>query len=95
MYENIGDKIKGLAVLVFLIGLICAIIYGFILMEEDKVLLGLLTMVLGGVGSWLGSLTLYGFGRLVECTEYIARGEKLPPDEYEDEDSSDLNTTYK
>ncbi len=89
MYNNVGDKIKGLAVFVCLIGIVLSLIYGFILMDEDKVGLGLLTIFLGGVGSWLGSLTLYGFGRLVECTEYIARGEKLPPDDEDDEDNSD------
>lgn len=61
MFDNIGSKIKGTAVALFIIGELstfaCAIAY-------ESVLIG----VLGFVGSWLGTFTLYGFGELISST---------------------------
>ncbi len=41
-----------------------------------SVLGGILTMVLGSLGSWISSFFAYGFGQLIEDTEAIRRNTK-------------------
>lgn len=41
-------------------------------------LIGILTMVLGSLLSWVSSFVLYGFGEIVENSALIA-GKKEPP----------------
>ncbi len=41
-----------------------------------SVLVGILTMVLGSLGSWISSFFAYGFGQLIEDTEAIRRNTK-------------------
>ncbi|MDR1330238.1 MAG: zinc ribbon domain-containing protein [Oscillospiraceae bacterium] len=79
MYNNIGKKIKGLAVFFAWLGMIGSIIYGIIMLMQgvnygsDAMSgLGLLLMVAGSVISWLSSWVLYGFGELIENTAKIA-----------------------
>ena len=68
MFDNIGGKIKAVAKVICWIGIIASIIIGFIMLvqDEDTAFAGLLTMVLGSLGSWIGSFITYGFGQLVE-----------------------------
>ena len=75
MFDNIGDKIKTLAKVVCWIGIIACIITGIVLMatDEDLVLAGILTAVLGSILSWVSSFVLYGFGQLVENSDIIAK----------------------
>jgi hypothetical protein len=79
MYNNIGKKIKGLAVFFAWLGMIGSIIYGIIITiqgvnygSDAMAGLGLLLMVAGSVISWLSSWVLYGFGELIENTAKIA-----------------------
>ncbi|MBR6806863.1 MAG: SHOCT domain-containing protein [Clostridia bacterium] len=84
MYNNIGGKIKGLAVFLAWVGIILSILSGIgILSTTSKVgyysdsdlisgagsLVGLITIVVGCLLSWVGSLVLYGFGQLVENSD--------------------------
>ena len=84
MYNNIGGKIKGLAVFLAWVGNILSILSGIgILSTTSKVgyysdsdlisgagsLVGLITIVVGCLLSWVGSLVLYGFGQLVENSD--------------------------
>ncbi len=87
MYTNIGAKIKGLAKFVCFLGIAAALVAGIGLMttqsigyreispgvysQGGSVPAGLLVMVLGSIGSWLGSLVLYGFGQLIENSDLI------------------------
>ena len=73
MYDNIGGKIKTLAMVQCFIGAVISIIIGFVLIMEKAALLGLLVMVMGVVCSWILSFLIYGFGELVENTAQIAR----------------------
>ena len=68
MYDNIGKKIKVLAVVSCIIVAITAFIMGIVLMatSEDLILLGLLVMLGGPVVSWISSWILYGYGELIE-----------------------------
>ena len=73
MYDNIGSKIKGLAVFVCVAGIIICVAYGIAAITANpsrNTLAGLLTIAIGSVGAWLGSLALYGFGHLIENSDY-------------------------
>lgn len=67
MLEDIGGKIKKLAVVTCISGMIASVIWGFVLFA-DSVPIGLLVMAVGCVCSWVGTFTLYGFGELIEET---------------------------
>ena len=74
MFNNIGGKIKTLAKVICWIGIISCIITGIVLMaiNDDFVLIGILTAVVGSLLSWISSFVLYGFGQLVENSDVIA-----------------------
>lgn len=68
MYDNIGEKIKGLARTICIIGIVLSVFAGIALIASGSnqgVAQGLLTMILGALCSWVGSLALYGFGELI------------------------------
>lgn len=74
MYDNIGEKIKGLAKVVFIIGAIVDVIAGVDLMSSDQyVLIGLFVMLLGPVVAWAFSWLIYGFGEIIDKTCDIER----------------------
>lgn len=80
MWSNIGHKIKTLAKVICWIGIVLSVLvgimaiatggtlqsYGYTYNTGNNILAGILVIVLGVLGSWLGSLTMYGFGELVE-----------------------------
>ena len=67
MFSNIGTKIQGVAQFFCWAGIALSILAGVIMMAmgEELALVGILTAVVGGIGSWIGSLFLYGFGELI------------------------------
>ena len=85
MWSNIGHKIQVLAKVICWIGIVLSVIagiaiiaggsavrsYGYTYNTGSTTLTGILVIVLGALGSWLGSLTLYGFGELIERTVSI------------------------
>ena len=73
-YENIGNKIKGLAQMAFVVEAIVAVITGIALMasDEDLILYGLLVLIAGPIIAWVSSWLLYGFGQLIENSDIIA-----------------------
>jgi len=81
MFDNIGGKIKAVAKVICWIGIIASIIIGFIMLvqDEDTAFAGLLTMVLGSLGSWIGSFITYGFGQLVENSDILVQQGNKPP----------------
>ena len=74
MYQQIGKKIKTLAVVIAVIGMIFCVIWGLLLIVSDTGfdIVGLLCLLVGPVLCWLGSFVLYGFGELVDKTCWIA-----------------------
>ena len=73
MYDNIGGKIKGLAKVICVIGIIVSVIAGLNVFsdnEQDE-FLGVLYFIIGPLLSWIGSFCLYGFGELIEKTSNI------------------------
>lgn len=82
MFENIGSKIKTAAKVVCWIGIIASIITGIVLIAQDSdtAFIGFLVMILGSIGSWVGSFITYGFGQLVENSDILVKqGNKNHP----------------
>jgi hypothetical protein len=82
MYNNIGEKIKGLAKSLALIGTIISVIIGINLIVkgsdsyyDGRVLIytGIGVILVGTLVSWIWSWFMYGFGELIEKTAEIAR----------------------
>jgi hypothetical protein len=79
MFDNIGGKIKILAQIFVWIGIIASVILGFILCTTDVEWLGVICVFIGPLLCWISSMTLYGFGELIEKTckiEKILSNEK-------------------
>lgn len=69
MFDDIGGKIKGLAKVITIIGIVASCICGLVmLVESENFLFGVLVAGLGSLGSWVGSFLLYGFGELIDQT---------------------------
>ena len=70
MYDNIGQKIKGLAKAIFIIEAILFIFIGIALMiAPGGFLVGLLVVVGGFLCSWISSWLLYGFGEIIDLLQ--------------------------
>ena len=74
MYDNIGVKLKQLALISFLIETLGAIILGIVFIATgDYAILGLLVLFLGPLVLLVISWFIYGFGELIDKTCEIAR----------------------
>lgn len=79
MFSNIGGKIKTLARIICVLGIVISIFGGLILIiqgasyhESSLTVTGVLVLFVGTIGSWIGSFFAYGFGELIENTTVIA-----------------------
>ena len=64
MYNNIGGKIKDLAIGTFIVEAIAFVIAGFALMIDTEGL-SLLLIIVGPIIAWVSSWLLYGFGEII------------------------------
>lgn len=87
MYNNIGGKIKLLAVLITAVCSALSIYCGCSILFGDKNVLGWLFIVLGPLVSWLSSFVLYGFGQLIQNSQKLC--DRLY--EYEKETLKDIS----
>ena len=73
MFNNIGKKIKALAALVTLGGIIASVVGGVSLMlsDSDYIVLGVAIIIAGSFVSWLGSIMVYGYGQLIDNTDKL------------------------
>ena len=69
MWDHIGEKIQKLAKVICWIGIALSVIIGMITLVGSNALYGFLYIILGSLGSWVGSWVLYGFGLIVEYVE--------------------------
>ena len=65
LFENVGEKIKSFAKVNFVIGIIAWLIAGVVFMNSTNLLMCVLTWIVGGYMTYIASLLLYGFGRIV------------------------------
>ena len=76
LYQDIGEKIKGWAKWVFIIGAIVSVISAVIILStaEDLwvIIVGLLALFVGPIASWIFSWLLYGFGEIIDTLDVIA-----------------------
>lgn len=89
MFDNIGNKIKTLSVVLCIIGIFSSVVIGIYLIlnvdstttavkeqiNSNNVINGMLIIILGSLFSWISSFCLYGFGGLIE--RVINTDEKL------------------
>lgn len=68
MFDNIGGKIKSVAQVLCWIGIVASAISGIAMVFTVNFFVGLLVAAVGGAASWIGSLTMYGMGQLIEET---------------------------
>ncbi len=70
MFDNIHEKIKTLAKVIALIGIIVSCISGFMTISSAThylvFLVGIIKMIGGSLLSWIGSFIPYGFGEIIE-----------------------------
>lgn len=71
MFYNIGQKIKALAVVITWIGIVLSVIAGFVVSSTGDWQMGIIIVIAGGLGSWLMSFLLYGFGQLIYNTDIL------------------------
>ncbi len=84
MFSNIGGKIKMLAKILCWLGIILSVVFGILFITSGSpmyingeytsyngVALGIVTIIFGCLASWVGSFFAYGFGQLIENTDYI------------------------
>ena len=64
MYNNIGGKLKGLAIVIFILEALVTIIFSFVIMASGNEL-GILLFFVGPIIAWASSLLIYGFGELI------------------------------
>lgn len=77
MFTNIGRKIKVLAWVVCIVGILGSFIGAIYLWVNaghfydsvGLILSGFITLIVGSLVSWVGSFFCYGFGQLIEKTE--------------------------
>ena len=80
MFDNIGGKIKMVATISAGIGIMISFVVGLVLFGFEKVGAGILVILFGGLFSWLGSLTWYGFGEIIELMQDSANNIKKTAD---------------
>lgn len=78
-YENIGEKIKELAKIIFAVEAILLVISGIYLMfvEGGSILYGLLVTIVGPILAWISSWLLYGFGQLIENSDILVENSDI------------------
>lgn len=73
MFNNIGEKIKGIASLSCYIGIGCSVLMGLLLLMTPFRVVGILVALFGSFSAWVGSLAVYGFGQLIENSDIQRR----------------------
>ena len=77
MFDNIGSKIKTLAVVLFVVECIGVFIYAVVTWSlTEEPISGFLVLAIGGVFAWVSVFFIYGFGELIERVSNI--DDKLP-----------------
>lgn len=71
MFENIGAKLKTVAEILAIAGIVINVIIGILMFFEANFLGGIIAALVGSFLSLAGGYALYGLGTLVENSEVI------------------------
>ena len=74
MYENLGGKLKGLAIVEMILGVIASVVYGIITgvsLGASGWIVGIIIAVVGILVSYFFTLGLYAIGEIVENVEAV------------------------
>lgn len=74
MYDNIGYKIKNLAMAIAFFISLFSLGIGLFYCFQISILKGLLIIIISPIFAWIGSFILYGFGHLIENTDKLVEG---------------------
>lgn len=97
MFSNIGGKLKKLAVILAVLGIIASVISGLVTMagissmrmygsygigySAGRIVAGLLIIAVGFLISWVGTMGMYGLGELIERTVQTEEHTRVLADE--------------
>ncbi len=79
MFDNIGEKIKVLAKVLFWIGVLGSFVLAFYYLYMFSgyggaaIIIFAVTAFAGGLISWISTIFLYGFGQLVENSDKLVK----------------------
>ena len=73
MFDHIGGKIKTLAKVCCVLGIIGSLLSGIVIISNNSYYrpttgVGIMVIVVGCLASWIGAFATYGFGELIETT---------------------------
>ena len=81
LFKNIGEKLKGWAMCLFVLEVISAIIGGIgLIAADDGNVIGPILLFCGPIVAWISSAILYAFGELVEDVHAIREKEGTTAD---------------
>lgn len=76
MYKNVGNKIQTVAKIVAWLGIVFTALLALITIygglntnDIEMIVNGVVLLIFGPLASWLSSLTLVGFGKLVQTND--------------------------
>lgn len=78
MFDNIDEKLKMLAIVQFILGVLGSVILSISLLDAGLVFC-ILFVLFGSLMSWLSSLTTYGLGEAIEKATIAAKQAQYPP----------------
>lgn len=102
MFSNIGKKIKILAQIFCIVGIIASVITAITMFarasdayytEELFIALGFVFLIVGPLVSWVSSFALYGFGELIDNSQIIA--ETVAPDKVKKSSAATQKSTER
>ena len=72
MFDNIGNKIKTLALVTSILTIIACVFVAIYMAIEEQYWYAAGFAILGPLSAWISSFVLYGFGQLIENSDKIA-----------------------
>ena len=66
--NNVGGKLKGVSIIVIVLGVIVSVIYG-IMIIGDSLFTGIAVIAAGILGTLIFGFALYGLGQIVDNTD--------------------------
>ena len=70
MYDNIGSKIKTMAIIVLVTGIIASLICGVFISDTFDSPIGLFVIIGGSISALFSSYLIFGFGEIIEKAGY-------------------------